>query len=91
MNRLAIGVLALLASCNPAFAQRAVVCPPNLSYCYEKPVLKEMRVIDEYNALKAELDRDLAAVEHRLRWGGASLDYQLRRAGVCNSVRQDGC
>jgi hypothetical protein len=58
MNHIAIGILALLASCNPAFAQgkKAVVCPPHLSYCYEKPVLREKPVAD-----------DIAEIEQRMR------------------------
>jgi hypothetical protein len=80
MNRLAIGVLALLASCNPAFAQRAVVCPSNLSYCYEKPVLKEKRVIDEYNDIVEEMRQARIALELRSQASSAGLDYQLERA-----------
>lgn len=58
MNRVVIGALALLASCNPAFAQqkRAVVCPPHLDYCYEKPVLRDKPVAD-----------DIAEIEQRMR------------------------
>lgn len=83
-------VFVTVGSCE-GFAQRAVVCPPNLSYCYEKPVLPRMTAQDEYRQLKAELDRDLAAVESRARSADYGLRYQLGRAQFCNSIRQDGC
>lgn len=84
-------VFVVVGSCNPTFAQRAVICPPHLSYCYEKPVLREMTGQDKWNQMKAELQSDLAAVEWRMRTGSYGLDYQLHRAQSCNSVRQDGC
>lgn len=86
MNRVIIAALAALSSCNPALAQRAAVCPPNLSYCYEKRGDRA-----DWEAFKAQLDADTAAVQYRLWRADAGLDRQLRRAQFCNSIRQDGC
>jgi hypothetical protein len=80
IRRTTMAILVLVASCNPALAQRAVVCPPHLSYCYEKPVYREQPARDAWEEFKAGLDRDTAAVQQRLRDGGASLDWQLERA-----------
>lgn len=70
---------------------QAVVCPPHLPYCYEKPILQRMTPQDQWNEFKAELQRDLAASEYRQRAAMHGLDYQLRRAQLCNSVTQVGC
>ncbi len=85
-----IAVLLVLIS-SSALAQRAVVCPPHLDYCYEKPVLREMTGRDQYNKLKAEMDADLAAVQNRARAADYGFQYQMNRARFCNSIRQDGC
>lgn len=71
IRRIALSVAALMASCNPVYAEQArfLVCPPHLSYCYYefKPILPQKRARDEYNDIKREIDRDLAAVEYRMK------------------------
>lgn len=77
----AIAILALLASCNPVAAQRtAVVCPPHLSYCYEKPVLPQKTARDQYNDIVQEMAAATAAARRGIANSGDALRYELDRA-----------
>jgi hypothetical protein len=73
-------VFILLSISAQAAEKKAIVCPPRLSYCYEKPVYREpdpADVIAESNA-RMQIYRELDA----LRSGSTSygLQYELNRS-----------
>lgn len=97
MRYLALAIVFVaVGSCNvQAENCGAVGSRPDWAACIKRqpPVPKQPATWDhgEYYRLKAELDRDLAAVEYRARSADYGLRYQLDRAQFCNSIRQDGC
>lgn len=65
---------------------QAVVCPPHLSYCYEKPILKQQRFEDFEAEIMASARGFNDSLDRRLRSSDRGLYWELRRSRYCNSV-----
>lgn len=73
-------VFVLVGSCEVQAQRRAIICPPQLSYCYEKPILPQKTVEDEIAELEARLRSYRAEGEFRSRMSDIELRYQLLRS-----------